>query len=121
MHSNFILNLYIVKELNNWPHNPTNFPIKNYLFGTVKLVRNTIKSRFNYNGQRIAFVGKSLWSFGSNFARNVVIFGIDNSSPSDTDNLKNNFLVLGEGPTDSIYASTGAAEKYLVSTLVKQR
>ena len=37
---NFILNLYIVYELNNWPHSPSNnFTAKNCLFGTVKLVK----------------------------------------------------------------------------------
>ena len=42
------------------------------------------------------------------------------SSSSHTDNQKNNFSVLGEGPTDGINVSTGAAEKKLVLTLVKQ-
>ena len=40
-YSSFILNLYIVYELNTWPRNPTNnFTIKNCFFGTVKLTRN---------------------------------------------------------------------------------
>ena len=34
--------------------------------------------------------------FCNDFARNVIIFGIDNSSSSHADNQKNNFLVLGE-------------------------
>ena len=47
LYSNFILNLYIVYELNNWPHNPSIiFTQKICLFGTVKLVRNAIKSKF---------------------------------------------------------------------------
>ena len=51
LYSSFFLNLYIVYELRNWPQNPTNsFPLKSYLFGTVKLVRNTIQSEFTYNG-----------------------------------------------------------------------
>ena len=37
-----------------------------------------------------------------------------------TDNRKNNFLVLGKGPTQGINDSTGSAEKKLVLTLVKQ-
>ena len=59
--------------------------------------------------------------FGNDFARNVVIFGVDNSSSSHTDNQKNNFLVLDEGLTDGtgLSDSTGAAEKKL--TLLKQR
>ena len=33
---------------------------------------------------------------------NVVIFGVDNSLSSHTDNIKNNFLILDKGPTDDI-------------------
>ena len=112
MYNNFILNLYIVYELNAWPRNPTNnFPLKICLFGTVKLVRNADKSKFTYNGQGIVFDGEGSWSFGNVFARIVVIFGVDNSSSSHTDNRKNNFLALGEGPTQSINDSTGSPEK----------
>ena len=46
--SNFISKLYIVYELNSWSRNPANNYLKNnflknYLFGTVKLVRNNKK------------------------------------------------------------------------------
>ena len=40
-----------------------------------------------------------------------MVFGIDNTSSSHTDNRKNNFLVLGEGLTSGINDSTGSAEK----------
>ena len=87
LYSNFILNLYIVCELNNWPGNLTNtFTLKNCLFGTVKLVRNTMKSKFTNNGWGLAFDGEGSWNFGNDFARNVGIFGVDNSSSSHTDN-----------------------------------
>ena len=46
-----MLNVCIVYKLNNWPRNPTNnFPQQNCLLGTVKLVRDAIKSKFTYNG-----------------------------------------------------------------------
>ena len=46
-----MLNLYIVYELNKSPRNPTNnCPLKVCLLGTVKLVRNEIKSKLIYNG-----------------------------------------------------------------------
>ena len=35
-------------------------------------------------------------SFGDDFASNVAIFDVDNGSLSQTDNRKNNFLVLRE-------------------------
>ena len=89
MTSNFISSLYIVFELNTWPCNPaSNFTLKNCLFGAVKPVRNAIKSKFTYNGWGIAFDGEGSWSFGNDFAGNVVIFGVDNSSSSHTDNQK---------------------------------
>ena len=31
-------------------------------------------------------------SFGNDYARNIIIFGVDNTSLSHTDNLKNNFF-----------------------------
>ena len=40
-----------------------------------------------------------------------MIFDAHDSSSSHTDNGKNNFLVLDEGPTDSINDSAGDAEK----------
>ena len=52
---------------------------KNCSFGTVKLVKTAINSKFIYNAQRTAFDRVS-WSFSNNFAINVVIFGADNSS-----------------------------------------
>ena len=88
-YSNFILDLYIVYELNTWPRNPTNnVALKNCLFGTVKLTRNADESKFCYNGWRIAFEGKQCWSFHDDTTRNVVIFGVDNSSSCHIDKSK---------------------------------
>ena len=57
-------------ELNDWSCNPTNnVTLKNCFFGTGKLVRNAIK-KVHEEGS---------WSFGNDFSRNVVIFGVDNS------------------------------------------
>ena len=53
-------------------------------------------------------------------ARNVVIFGVDYSSLSQTNNRKNNVLVLGKGPTQEINDSTGAAEKKVVLIFVQR-
>ena len=47
------------------------------MFGTDKLVRNAIKSKFTYNGRRIAFDEEGFWSFDN--AINVVTFGVDNT------------------------------------------
>lgn len=86
MYSYFILNLYIIYELNTWPCKPANnFLLKCCLFDKVKLVRKTIKSDFTYNGWGIASIHAS--------------------------NRNNNVLVSGEVPAQGIDDSTGAAEK----------
>ena len=74
-----------------------------------------------YSGYGIAFDGKGEWSFGNDSAKNVIIFGVDNKSSSHTNNLKNDFLILVEGPTFGINGSFGASEKNLTLILVKQR
>ena len=51
------------------------------------------------------------WSFDNGTARNVIIFVVDSSSPSHVDNRKNNFLILGLGPTYGINGKFGYAEE----------
>ena len=52
-----------------------------------------------------------VWNFGNNFARNFIIFSVDNSSSSHIYNHKNIFLILGEGTTHGINGSFGLPEK----------
>ena len=44
-------------------------------------------------------------------AKNVIIFGVDNSSSSNAENRKNKFLVLSEGATFVISERFGSPEK----------
>ena len=78
--------------------------------GSTNIVKNSDKEKRVYSGYEITFNGAGSWKFGNDFARNVVIFAVDNSSSSHTDNHKNNFLVLGEGPTYGINRSFGSPE-----------
>ena len=64
-----------------------------------------------YSGYGVAFDGAGSWSFSNDIARNVLTFGVDNSSTSHTDNLKNIFLVLGDRTTDDINGSVRIAKK----------
>ena len=57
----------------------------------TNIVKNSDKDKWVFSGYGIAFDGRDWWSFGNGTARNVIIFGIDNSSSSYFDNLKNNF------------------------------
>ena len=73
-----------------------------------------------FSGYGIAFDGRDWWSFGNGTARNVIIFGIDNSSSSNVGNLKNNFLILGLGPTFGINESFGSLEKKISINFTKK-
>ena len=98
-----------------------NFKLKNCFFGATNVRKNSDKSKWAYTGYGIVFDGGGSWSFGNDFVRNVIIFGVDNSSSSHTDNHKNNFLVLGEGTTYDINGSFGAAEKKFSINFTKAR
>ena len=60
----------------------------------------------------ITFDGKRFWSFDNDTARNVMVFGVDNSSELNIFilTIQKNVLVLGKGPTESINGSVGAAK-----------
>ena len=101
-----IVNVCIVYDLDTCPRNPTNsFKFKNCLFGATNLVKNSDKERYIYSGYGITFDCAGSWNFDIGFARNVIIFGADNSSSSHSDNCQNNFLILGEGPA---YGNNGS-------------
>ena len=115
-----IVNVYIVYDLDAWPRNPTNnFKFKNCLFGTLNIVKNSDKEKYIYSGYGIIFNSASSWSLGNDFAKNVVIFGVDNSSSSHSNNRKNNLFVLGEGPTYGINGSFGSSEKKFSNNFTK--
>ena len=83
------------------------------MFGSTNILKDNDKEKYLYYG--IAFDGKSSCSFNDDFARNVIIFGVDNNSSAHTDNPKNDFLILGEGDTFSINGSFGAPEKKCIN------
>ena len=64
-----------------------------------------------YSAYGIKFDSAGSWSLDNDLARNVIIFGVDNSTSSHSDNSKNNFKLLSEGPTYGINESFGSPEK----------
>ena len=81
------------------------------MLGATNIARNSDKEKYVYSGYTIAFDGKGEWSFDNDYTRNVIIFEVDNSSSSHADNLKNYFLILGEGDSFGINRSLYAQEK----------
>ena len=60
-----------------------------------------------YSDYGIAFDGGDWWSFENDTCN----FGVDDSSSSHSKNHKNNFWILGKGPTFGINGSFSSAEK----------
>ena len=88
-----IVNVYIVYDLDAWPRNSTNnFQFKNCLFGTTNTIENSDKEKYVYSECGITFDSGHIWCFCNNFAGDVIIFAVDNSS-FHSDNRKNNFLI----------------------------
>ena len=107
-----IVNVYIVYDVDVWPRNPTNnFKFRNCLFGATNVAKNSYKEKYVYKGYGITFDSTAWWSFGNGTARNAIDFDVDNSLSSHVDNRKNNFLILGLGPTFGINRSFGSPEK----------
>ena len=79
---------------------------------TLKICLLNVQEKFVYSGYGIAY--NERWSgrsFNNDFARNVIIFGFDNSSSSHSNNQNTDCLVLGEGPTYSINGSFALSRK----------
>ena len=81
------------------------------MFGSTNIVKDNDKEKYVYSGYGIEFDRKGERNFDNNYARNVIIFGVDDSSSSHTNNLKNNFSILGEGDTFGVNGSFSAPEK----------
>ena len=107
-----MVDVYIVYDLDAWSRNTTNnFKFKNCLFGAINVVKYSDKEKYVNSGYGITVDSAGLWSFDNDTARNVIIFGVDNSSSSHTDNRKNNFLMQREVPTFGINGSFGSPGK----------
>ena len=98
-----IINFYFVYELAAWP--------RNCLFEATNKVKNSDKEKYVYSGYGITFDSEVSCSFDNDFARNAIIFGVDNSSSSHSDNRKNNILILGKEPAFGINESFGSPER----------
>ena len=76
-------------------NSPNNSRLKYCVLGVPNMAKSD-KSKNVCNGYGIGFDGTGSWEFGNDLAKNIVIFGVDNSSSTHIDDCKNNFLELGE-------------------------
>ena len=106
-----IVNLYIVYELKNRKIDSPDFTVQSGLFGAVKITKNANTSHYKYEGYGICFDGESSFSFGNRIdAKNVIIFGVNNSNSSHLTNKTQNVYVLGKDFVQGINNTTICAE-----------
>ena len=77
----------------------------------MSLTENAEPDKYEYSGYRILLdVRSQLSLFGGNWAKNIIIFGVDNSSSVHVNNKKKKMLVLGKGPTQGLDDATTTTE-----------
>ena len=94
--NNRVINIYCVYELQPVTASRDDvFTIQNALFGAMEITKNADTSKYAYKGYGICFDDGGTFSKGSiNNGRNVLIFGIDESSLVHANNKANNIYVM---------------------------
>ena len=111
--NNNVINIYCVYELRqvNIPL-IIEFAILDAFVGAMKITKNADTSKYKYKGYGICFDKGGSFSEGSiNNGRNVLIFGVHESSLLHSNNKANNIYVMGKGPVQGIDDTTLYAEK----------
>ena len=110
-----VVNMYIVYEITS-DYKDINYPtLENCLFGSVKLTKNADIDKYGYSGYGIGFDRETSFSFGNDFGKNVIIFGVDMSSSTKIDNRKKDILILGIGPTQGLENTLSAEKMYSIN------
>ena len=96
--NNNVINIYCVYELQPVTSSRGDtFTIQNALFGAMEITKNADTSKYEYKGYGICFDEGGTFSKGNiNNGRNVLIFGVDESSLVHAYNKANNIYVMGD-------------------------
>ena len=81
--------------------------IRQLLFGSVKLTKNSHPAKYKYSSYTIGFDFRSEFLFSDgDYGKNVIICGADMSSSVHSDNKRKHVLILGEGPIQKLDDTT---------------
>ena len=96
--NNNVINIYCVYELQPIvPSRDTTFTFKSDVFGAVEIIKDADTSKYAYKGYGICFDEGGTFSKGNiNNGRNVLIFGVHESSLVHANNKANNIYVMGD-------------------------
>ena len=118
---NNTVNIYIVYRLNTISSTRnTDYTIQNALFGAMKITKNTDYSKNSYTGYGICFdEGRNFSKGNINNGKNVIIFGVHESSSVQANNKANNIFVIGDLFVQGIDDTTLYAEKLYSQNLTE--
>ena len=111
--NNIIINIYCVYKLDpiSWRRDDT-FTVQNVLFGVIQITKNADTSKYKYKGYGICFDEGGRFSKGNiSNGKNVLIFGVDESSLVHPNNKANNIYVMGDLFVQGTNNTTLYAEK----------
>ena len=93
-----MFNIYCVYKLDSILSSRDNtFTVQNALFGAMQVIKNVDTSKYKYIGYGICFVeGGSFSKENISNGKNVLIFGVDESSLVHKNNKDNNIYVIGD-------------------------
>ena len=86
------------------------------------LTKNADIEKYWHSGFGIGFDRRSSFSFpGGGFGQNILIFGVDMSFSAHIDNNKEDIIVLGKGPTQSLEVTLTAEKCIQLIFLLQKR
>ena len=96
--NNFGVNIYCVYKLDPMSSSRDGtFTVQNALFGAIKITKNADTSKYKYKGYGICFDEGGSFSKGNiSNGKNVLIFGVDESSLVHANNKANTIYVMGD-------------------------
>ena len=111
--NNIIINIYCVYKLDPISSSRDDtFTVQNGLFGAMQITKNADISKYKYKGYGICFDEGDSFSKGNiSNGKNVLIFGVDESSLVHANNKANNIYVMGDLFVQGINDTTLYAEK----------
>ena len=111
--NNINLNVYCIYKLDPISSSrDDNFTVQNALFGAIEITKNADSSKYKYKGFGICFdEGGSFSKVNISNGRNVLIFGVDESSLVHANNKANHIYVMGDLFVQGINGTTLYAEK----------
>ena len=121
IYNNNSTNIYCVYKLDSISSSrDSTFTVQNALFGLIQITKNAHTSKYEYKGYGICFDEGDTFSKGNiTNGKNVLIFGVHESSLTHANNKANNIFVMGDGSVQGINDTALYAEKIYSQTFTQ--